>query len=143
MSNSPLQVEFVEQYSFHQFKMEWIWFEAVKKNMNRKYHIDKATTTTIKRARSSELCSDKQIENESENKDDGEGEQKKRTWERNENANNVWVCEFECVFSGIENFGMKFKSKCHGEGANVWTSEQAKREEKLLSENKTEIPLSF
>lgn len=50
-----------------------------EKNMNRKYHIDKATTTTIKRARSSELCSDKQIENGSENKDDGEGEQKKRT----------------------------------------------------------------
>lgn len=52
------------------------------------------------------------------------------------------MCECECIFSEMANFGMKFKSKCHGEGECVneraSMSNSKKREKKLLSENKTE-----
>lgn len=39
---------------------------------------------------------------------------RKKEHERIENANNVWV--LVCVFSGMANFGTKFKSKCQRRG---------------------------
>lgn len=126
--------------------MEWIWYGAVK-NMNRKYNIDKATTPTPNTSNNNNkrvcLTTHKCVQtNKLKWKWKQREEQKKRTW-----AN--WKCqqcecEFEYIFNEMANFGMKFKSKCHGGGGCVKERAKAKnRKKNFLAKTKPKFHYRF